>query len=243
MSRQGFGLATVLGALAIAAIAPTAALGATHDVDANGTSWQPDELEIGFGDEVRWNFPLATAGFPHDVWLIAPDEAPDSAGTEITDGLVDPGGPSVSYTFQESGSWTMVCKLHSFVDGGAWTGMTGTIDVGEPTTTTLGLTAKPKKTKANVGKTKAITARLANTGGTTATSTKVCAKAPKKLVAIKGKRCVTFGALAAGGQRQAKLKFKPKAKAKGKKVKVTFTATAGNAPKRTAKATLKIPAK
>ncbi|HSI80510.1 MAG TPA: ThuA domain-containing protein, partial [Solirubrobacterales bacterium] len=105
----------------------------THDVDATGTTWTPDALEIAFGDEVRWNFPSATAGFPHDVWLIAPGEAPDSAGTEVTSGVVNPGGPSVAHTFEESGTWTFVCKVHSFVNQGAWQGMVGTIDVGEDT--------------------------------------------------------------------------------------------------------------
>ncbi|HSI79208.1 MAG TPA: cupredoxin domain-containing protein [Solirubrobacterales bacterium] len=238
MSRQGLSLATVLGALAIAAIAPAVAPGATHDVDARPSSWQPNQLAIAFGDEIRWHFP-SDAGFPHDVWLLAPDDAPDTAGFEVTSGPVSPGGDPVSYTFEQSGTWTFVCKVHSFVSGGAWTGMTGTVNVGGPPTS-LRLTVKPKRAKATVGKVKAITARLANTGGTTAQATRVCARAPKKLVKIKGTRCAAFGALAPGAQRQAKFKFKPKPKARGRKVKITFTATAANAPTRTAKATLKV---
>ena len=36
---------------------------ATHDVNAQGFSWNPNALDAAFGDVVRWNFPAATAGF------------------------------------------------------------------------------------------------------------------------------------------------------------------------------------
>ena len=48
---------------------------ATHDVNAQGFSWNPNALDAVSGDVVRWNFPAATAGFPHDVWVIEPGEA------------------------------------------------------------------------------------------------------------------------------------------------------------------------
>ena len=102
----------------------------THQVDAQPASWDPDEVELALGDEIQWNFP-ASANFNHDVWRIAPDEAPDSAGTEVTDGPVPAGGDPVSATFDEPGSWTYVCKIHSFVSGGAWEGMVGTANVAE----------------------------------------------------------------------------------------------------------------
>ena len=38
------------------------------------------------------------------------------------------GGDPVSATFEESGSWTYVCKIHSFVTDGAWEGMVGTAE-------------------------------------------------------------------------------------------------------------------
>ena len=102
-----------------------------HDVNAEGFSWVPAEVDAVSGDVVTWNFPAATAAFPHDVWVIAPSEAPDSAGTEVTDGPVPVGGPSVSYTPDEVGTWTFVCKLHSAVSEGSWQGMVGTIEVAE----------------------------------------------------------------------------------------------------------------
>jgi plastocyanin len=102
----------------------------THQVDAQPATWNPDEVELALGDEIQWNFP-ASANFNHDVWLIAPDEEPDSAGTEVTDGPVPAGGDPVSATFSEPGAWTFVCKIHSFVSEGAWTGMVGTANVAE----------------------------------------------------------------------------------------------------------------
>ena len=82
---------------------------------------------------VRWNFPEDTAAFPHDVWVIAPGEAPDSEGTQVTSGPVQPGGPSVSRALGEAGTWTFVCQLHSSVQQGRWQGMVGTVDVAEGT--------------------------------------------------------------------------------------------------------------
>ncbi|HWM09645.1 MAG TPA: PKD domain-containing protein, partial [Solirubrobacteraceae bacterium] len=102
---------------------------ATHDVDATGFTWTPSTVTATSGDVVRWNFPSATAGFPHDVWVIEPGEPADSAGTEVTSGAVSPGGPSVSHTVDEVGTWTFVCKLHSAVNEGRWQGMVGTAEV------------------------------------------------------------------------------------------------------------------
>ncbi len=102
----------------------------THQVEAQPAAWNPDEVELALGDEIQWNFP-ASANFNHDVWRIAPGEPPDSAGTQVTDGPVPAGGDPVSATFEEPGSWTYICKIHSFVNGGAWEGMVGTANVAE----------------------------------------------------------------------------------------------------------------
>ena len=92
----------------------------THDVDAVGLEWDPNEVEIRVGDEVRWNFPEETSSANHDVWLIPPGgEASDAF--QVTDGVAAPGSPSVSRTLDEPGRWTMFCSLHP--------GMDGTIDV------------------------------------------------------------------------------------------------------------------
>ncbi len=99
----------------------------THDVTAQPSSWNPNAITIASGDVVRWNFP-STAAFMHDVWVVAPGEAPDSAGTKVTD-PVEAGSPPVSRTLQEEGTWTYVCKLHSFVSEGRWQGMVGTAEV------------------------------------------------------------------------------------------------------------------
>ncbi|HEX5620697.1 MAG TPA: PKD domain-containing protein [Solirubrobacteraceae bacterium] len=100
----------------------------THDVNANGFSWNPSSFDATTGDTVRWNFPEATAGFPHDVWVIKPGEAPDSEGHQIAQ-TTQPGGASASTTVDQAGDWTYVCHLHSSVQQGRWTGMVGTAHV------------------------------------------------------------------------------------------------------------------
>ena len=40
-----------------------------------------------------------------------------------------PGSPPVSATLDEAGTWTYVCKIHSHVEAGHWTGMVGTAQV------------------------------------------------------------------------------------------------------------------
>jgi glucose/arabinose dehydrogenase/PKD repeat protein len=102
----------------------------THEVNAQPATWDPDQLEIALGDNVQWNFP-ASGQFQHDVWLIEPGEPADSDGFQVTDAPVPAGGDPVTYTFEESGAWTYLCKIHSFVDDGAWQGMVGTAQVGD----------------------------------------------------------------------------------------------------------------
>ncbi len=114
---------------------------AEHIVNAEGTVWNPAEVDAALGDVVTWRFD--NGGLPHDVWVIAPDEAPDSAGTKLSPGdSVPPGGPPVSFTPDAEGEWTYLCKLHSFVSGGQWTGMVGKLDVtdtGGPVTEVTGV--------------------------------------------------------------------------------------------------------
>jgi cytochrome c len=104
----------------------------THDVFAQGATWEPEQVEAALGDEVTWNFDEPEAQFPHDVWLVPPAGNPDPAGPdifEVTDGTVNPGGPPVSYTPEEEGAWTFICRVHSVFSGGEWSGMVGTADV------------------------------------------------------------------------------------------------------------------
>jgi plastocyanin len=102
-----------------------------HDVNAQPASWAPSQVTATSGDKVTWHFPVS-AGFVHDVWVIEPGAAPDAQGTQVTDAPVEPGGEPVSFTFEETGTWTFVCKLHGLKnDQGQWTGMAGTVDVAE----------------------------------------------------------------------------------------------------------------
>ena len=109
----------------------------THDVTATPNAWDPAALDATVGDTVRFNFP-STAGTPHDIWAIRPGEAPDSNGTTLIPQapfLAFPGGPPISTTVTQAGTWMFVCKLHSIRSEGRWTGMVTTADVeaGGPT--------------------------------------------------------------------------------------------------------------
>ncbi|HSI79378.1 MAG TPA: ThuA domain-containing protein [Solirubrobacterales bacterium] len=103
----------------------------TCAIDAVSDTWQPNHCEVRFGGTVTWRFG-GGAQFPHDLWLIEPGQDPDSPGFAITDGTVPPGSDPVSHTLFQAGTWTYVCKLHSFVSGGNWQGMVGTVLVGDP---------------------------------------------------------------------------------------------------------------
>ncbi|MGH9013112.1 MAG: ThuA domain-containing protein, partial [Acidimicrobiia bacterium] len=111
----------------------------THDVQAQPATWDPDQLDTASGDVVTWHFDDPPAQFPHDVWLVPPGGDPDPDGDdifEVTDGTVPPGGEPVSFTFEEEGTWTFICRVHSAFDGEQWNGMVGTAEVepgaGEP---------------------------------------------------------------------------------------------------------------
>jgi PKD repeat protein/plastocyanin len=106
----------------------------THDIDAQGTSWAPAEVDAVSGDQVTWHFDAPGESLPHDVWLVAPggDPAPGSTDlVQVTPGIVGAGGPPVSRTLTQAGSWTFVCRVHSGFSGEQWSGMTGTVDVTE----------------------------------------------------------------------------------------------------------------
>jgi PKD repeat protein/type 1 glutamine amidotransferase/plastocyanin len=101
----------------------------THQVNALPAAWDPSSLQVATGDVVQWNFPAATAGAPHDVWVLEPGDAPDADGRQVTSGLKFPGDPPVSETLDEVGTWKYLCKVHSSRSSGEWTGMVGTAEV------------------------------------------------------------------------------------------------------------------
>jgi plastocyanin len=105
------------------------------DSFAKGTAWDPARCDIAFGGRVTWHFDQPDAQFPHDVWLVPPGGNPDPAGgdiVQVTNGPVAPGGPPVSFTFQNQGAWQSICRIHSSFAGGQWSGMVGTVNVGSP---------------------------------------------------------------------------------------------------------------
>ncbi len=117
--------------------APAGPPAANFNVDAAGTQWSPSTVNLTAGDRVTWRFG-PDAGFPHDVWVVPPGGNPNPNGgdvTEVTNGLVFPGGAPVSKTLTQTGTWTFLCKLHAGFSNGAWSGMTGTAVVTPSTVT------------------------------------------------------------------------------------------------------------
>jgi uncharacterized repeat protein (TIGR01451 family) len=240
-------ISLVVGAAAGAALVLPGTAAAQADVDAVGTAWQPNQVEIAMGDSVTWHFDDPDNFLPHDVWLAAPGDnpaPPEQGGDlfEVTDGPVPPDGPPVSFSFGQLGSWIFVCRIHSGFSAGEWTGMVGTADVTEsgPTDTTLDLAARPRTKRVNPGQRATFTAPVENIGGATGTNVRVCARVPARLAAIRSQPCVTYASLGIGATRSPRFTIKPKRKARGKSVRITFTATAANAPRETATATLRV---
>jgi PKD repeat protein len=104
--------------------APAGPAAKNVDIEASGDKWIPDTAALNTGDSLTWKFGEA-AVFPHDVWVIAPGGNAASA-TQVTSGLKFPGDPPVSKTFTQAGTWTFLCKVHSVLSNGTYTGMTGT---------------------------------------------------------------------------------------------------------------------
>jgi glucose/arabinose dehydrogenase/type 1 glutamine amidotransferase/plastocyanin len=97
----------------------------THDIDAAPSTWEPASVAASVGDTVRFNFP-STAGSAHDLWLLRPDEPLDGDGTLMLPESFPiklPGDPPVTQVVDEPGTWTFVCKVHSFRSEGRWQGM------------------------------------------------------------------------------------------------------------------------
>lgn len=99
---------------------------------------------------------------------------------------------------------------------------------------------KPKSLKVAAGKRQvAYKVALRNTGDAAAEGVKVCARAKKKLVAVKGKACRTVN-VPAGGKVTQRFKLRIKPAARGKKAMIRFVVTGAGLEKQTKKANLKV---
>ena len=99
---------------------------------------------------------------------------------------------------------------------------------------------KPKSLKVAAGKRQvAYKVALRNTGDAAAEGVKVCARAKKKLVAVKGEACRTVN-VPAGGKVTQRFKLRIKPAARGKKAMIRFVVTGAGLEKQTKKANLKV---
>ena len=136
----------------------------TVDVDAFGDRWAPDAVSLNTGDRVRWNFP-ADEHFPHDVWLVSPggNMADPDKKSEIT----LPGGPSVTETLTQNGTYTFICKVHAYFEASenAWIGMVGTATVTAPDTGEQPSGVDYTEYRVNTGATEGTWTKATNTTG------------------------------------------------------------------------------
>ena len=83
---------------------------------AKGTSWEPDALDVEFGETVTWHFDTPRRERPHDVWLLARRARDPSRGAGRSHGVVTrAAGRRAGQTTRSArpGAWTFVCTLHS----------------------------------------------------------------------------------------------------------------------------------
>ena len=93
--------------------------------DTQGNRWDAVDtgtsvVTIRVGDTVEWQFDRATQG--HDLTSLAPAQPWETVWPTALQEYRDPGGPSVTYTFDEPGTYRYQCSLHGPM-------MTGTIVV------------------------------------------------------------------------------------------------------------------
>jgi plastocyanin len=245
--RRGLSGLIAAVALGIALALPSGAFAFDVEVKSDDatTTFTPSTVEIEPGQTVRWTFHPNASGGPilatHNV-AIHPGVDDSQAAIATSDYFSPDGSDGVTpepgwfeYTFDTPGTYFFVCQVHA----GSMFG-TVTVEAPGPELTTLETFAKPKSVSIKPKKAAKIKANVANPGGAVATNVKVCAKAPKKLLKVRGKACANLGGINPEGSKKATFKFKPTKKAKGKKVNVKLVVTADNAPKVTAKATVKV---
>jgi plastocyanin len=115
-------------ALALVAAAPAVAAEVTVGVDDSNSllpTWTPPEVAITPGDTVVWN--LDSAVQVHDV------AAASEPGFASWEGFTaSPPAKEGKQTFTTPGRYRFVCRFHSGQESGRWTGMVGTVVVGDP---------------------------------------------------------------------------------------------------------------
>ena len=139
----------------------------TFDVNAAPDHWEPNAVNATVGDSVRWNFPAATAGSVHDLWIIKPGESPTSDGTKLNPGsFVLPGDPPVTSVVDAAGGYTFLCKIHAHKGAEGWEGMVGTITAAPAGGSTPGSGVDSTEYRVNTGGATGEWVRRTNTGGT-----------------------------------------------------------------------------
>ena len=114
-SRYRATLAVALTSLAAVAAAPAVSRAAT--VDVGGYSFMPATVSVHPGDAVRWSWvgPDRNHTVSSDPGQAESFEShPGVPAALVTDG---PAGESFSHTFTHTGTFSYVCRVHSFMQG------------------------------------------------------------------------------------------------------------------------------
>jgi plastocyanin len=125
----------LLGALIVAAVAPSAASAAVtrpiqaFDTPTFRTIWTPRNVPVQVGDTVEWRFtqPGNPNAATHDVWLVAPGGQPQQLGASYL-------GPKATKVIDAPGTYQFYCSIHGGLTPGGMNGqlVVGTTDPGAP---------------------------------------------------------------------------------------------------------------
>ena len=124
MPRAALALLLLIASALVGTVAATttgaaAAEGRTWVVDAvddtTSNRWESVDtggsvVTIAVGDTVEWQFDRATQG--HDLVSLAPSQSWETVWPTALQEYRDAGGPSVTYTFDQPGTYRYECSLH-----------------------------------------------------------------------------------------------------------------------------------
>ncbi len=92
-------------------------------VDVVNISYAPDPVEVAVGTEITWTnrdegvHHTVTSGLPGDKGVPGLDQEEPSKPDGVFDGDLPGAGDSYSFTFDEAGTYTYFCGIHSSMTG------------------------------------------------------------------------------------------------------------------------------
>ena len=212
----------------------------------NGQATRSDEHDLTLDNRQTWWLRIKRVNNLLAAWYATSDPGQGGAWNEITlsgamniNTIMPPSnGPIYMGVYGADGSTGVSVDYFRVAPDGDCSG--GDDGPGTPGQPELKINAKPKTLKVSRGKRRvAYTVTLRNTGDGAAEGVKVCLKAKKKLVAVKGKACRTVD-VPAGEKATARFKLRIKPAARGKKATIKFVVSGAGLEKQTKSVKLQV---